>query len=297
MQKIIVIGGPTASGKTALAIALAQHLNTVILSADSRQFYKEMSIGTAKPSAVELAAAKHYFIDSHSIHNPVSAAQFEKEALQLISSELKHLPYLILVGGSGMFIDALCVGLDPIPRDEKQQEELRKELELNGLDPLLEELARKDPTFYSTVDTSNPVRILRALEVIRSTNKTFSSWRMQQPEPRPFHIQRFTIDIDRNTLYERINKRVEQMVENGLFEEVKELIPFEDITALQTVGYKEVFDYYKRKISKAETIALIQQHTRNYAKRQLTWFRRHQNTVWLNSETLTSQIQTVINNL
>lgn len=297
MQQLIVIEGPTASGKTALAVALAKALNTVVLSADSRQFYKELSIGTAKPDQEEMQGIPHYFIDSHLISEPVTAAQFEAEAMSLIQNELVHFPQLILVGGSGLFIDALCVGLDPIPTDPELQLKLRKELEENGLEPLLEELQEKDPAFFSEVDTQNPVRILRALEVIRLTGKTFSSWRKKQTPERPFEVLRFVIDHPREILYDRINKRVDLMIETGLINEVKSVENYRHLTALQTVGYKEVFDYFDGKYTLEACIEKIKQHTRNYAKRQITWFKRHPESTWLkarNTSEMCSEILQVI---
>jgi tRNA dimethylallyltransferase len=270
MQKMIVIEGPTASGKTALAIQLAKRLKTVVLSADSRQFYREMSIGTAKPSQAEMEGIPHYFIDSHSIENPVSAATYEKEALECIQTKLQAYPYLILVGGSGMFIDALCKGLDPIPTDETIQLELRNEFETKGLAHLLTELKVKDFDYYQQVDQNNPTRIIRALEVIRLTNQKYSTWRANNPINRPFDTTYFVINLPRETLYHRINQRVDNMIEAGLIEEVKRLKAFQQTTALQTVGYKEVFDYLNNTYDLQTCIEKIKQHSRNYAKRQLT---------------------------
>ncbi len=284
MQQLIVIEGPTASGKTALAVELAKALNTVVLSADSRQFYQELSIGTAKPDLQEMQGIPHYFINSHPISEPVTAAQFEEEAMNLIQNELAHYPQLILVGGSGLFIDALCVGLDPIPTDPQIQSDLRKELEENGLESLLMELNEKDPVFFAQVDTQNPVRILRALEVIRLTGKTFSSWRKNEIPKRPFEVLRFVINHPREILYDRINRRVDLMIEAGLINEVKSVENYRHLTALQTVGYKEVFDYFDGTYTLEVCIDKIKQHTRNYAKRQLTWFKRHPETIWLEAK-------------
>lgn len=281
-QQLIVIEGPTASGKTALGVQLAKALNTIVISADSRQFYKETAIGTAKPTFEEMDGVRHYFVDSHSIQHPVSAGTYETEALALLQNELKNLPYVILVGGSGMFIDALCIGLDPIPVSPEIQIQLRKELELNGLQTLVEELSQSDPVYAQEVDLSNPSRVLRALEVIRLTNRPFSEIRLNKPEPRPFDVVRFVIDWPRELLYERINKRVDIMMEMGLLDEVKSVLPFKELSTLQTVGYKELFDYLDGNYSLNEAVEKIKQHTRNYAKRQLTWFRRHENSIWIN---------------
>lgn len=284
MQQLIVIEGPTASGKTALAVALAKTLNTVVLSADSRQFYQELSIGTAKPSREEMDGVPHYFIDSHPISSPVSAAQFEAEALNLMEGELASHQKVILVGGSGLFIDALCIGLDPIPTDAGIQATLRKELEEKGLEPLLEELKEKDSEFYQQVDKQNPMRILRALEVIRLTDIPFTTWRKNELPKRPFDVIRFVINHPREILYARINQRVDQMIESGLIEEVKSVSQYRNLTALQTVGYKEVFDYLDGTIDLPTCIEKIKQHTRNYAKRQLTWFKRHPEAIWLEAK-------------
>lgn len=284
MQQLIVIEGPTASGKTSLAVALAKALNTVILSADSRQFYKELAIGTAKPTLDEREGIRHYFIDSHNISTPVSASQFEQEAMELIQGELAHHSKLILVGGSGMFIDALCIGLDPIPTDSDIQDALRKELEEKGIEPLLQELKETDPEFYEQVDKQNPMRILRALEVIRLTNIPFSNWRKNELPKRPFEVLRFVINHPREVLYERINQRVDLMIESGLIDEVKSVSEYRDLTALQTVGYKEVFDYLDGSTDLETCISKIKQHTRNYAKRQLTWFKKHPEAIWLDAK-------------
>lgn len=284
MQQLIVIEGPTASGKTALAVALAKTLNTVVLSADSRQFYQELSIGTAKPSREEMDGVPHYFIDSHPISSPVSAAQFEAEALNLMEGELASHQKVILVGGSGLFIDSLCIGLDPIPTDAGIQATLRKELEEKGLEPLLEELKEKDSEFYQQVDKQNPMRILRALEVIRLTDIPFTTWRKNELPKRPFDVIRFVINHPREILYARINQRVDQMIESGLIEEVKSVSQYRNLTALQTVGYKEVFDYLDGTIDLPTCIEKIKQHTRNYAKRQLTWFKRHPEAIWLEAK-------------
>ena len=281
MQQLIVIEGATASGKTALGVALAQHLNTVVISADSRQFYKEIAIGTAKPSAEEMQGVPHYFVDSHSIHQPVSAAQFAQEALDLLQTTLKDYQNIVVVGGSGLFIDALCIGLDPIPTDPEMQLQLRAELEQHGLAPLLSELQQTDPDYFAEVDRDNSVRILRALEVIRSTGKPFSEWRQNKPAPRPFTTRRFVIEHPREQLYSRINQRVDNMLAAGLLDEVKAVYPFKELASLQTVGYNELFAYLDGTADWKTSVDKIKQHTRNYAKRQLTWFKRHPEAVWI----------------
>ena len=281
MQQLIVIEGPTASGKTALAVNLAKHLKTVVISADSRQFYKELAIGTAKPTEEEMDGIPHYFINSHSISTPLTAAQFETEAMNLICTELKNHSKIIVAGGSGMFIDALCIGLDPIPKDEQIQLSLRTELSNKGLDPLLSELKQSDPVYYQEVDRSNPTRILRALEVIRISGRPYSELRKKEPPTRPFEVMRFVIDHPREQLYDRINRRVDYMIDQGLIDEVRSVQAFRKSITLQTVGYKEVFDYFDGIYSFDACIEKIKQHTRNYAKRQLTWFRKHPDSIWI----------------
>lgn len=300
MQQLIVIEGPTASGKTALGVALAKQFNTVVLSADSRQFYKELLIGTAKPTSDEMQGIDHYFVDSHSITEPFTASQFEKAARELVTTKLAHLPKIILVGGSGMFIDALCNGLDDIPVSPVIQNDLRESLATNGLADLLEELKATDSEFYEQVDKNNPLRILRALEVIRSTGKSFTSFRQKNALARPFSVIRFVIDHPREQLYERINKRVDVMIANGLFNEVKSVVQFKQYSTLQTVGYKEVFDFWDGKYAtETECIDKIKQHTRNYAKRQLTWFKKHPEAHWIpftSTEQMSKTISEIIDN-
>ncbi len=280
-----------------MAVALAKKFNTVILSADSRQFYKETCIGTAKPSIEEQAGIKHYFIDSHSIHQPLTSAQFEKEALEILETEFENHNTIILVGGSGLFIDALCHGLDDVPHDENIKNQLNIEFETQGLSPLLDELMTKDPLFYAKVDLKNPVRIIRALEVIRIANKPFSSFHAFQSKKRPFEFQKFVIDLPREMLYERINKRVDIMLENGLLKEVEELLDWQNLPALNTVGYSELFDYFNGKITLEEAIELIKRNSRRYAKRQLTWFRRDEKAIWTQALTTENQLQEILSTL
>ena len=274
-KKLIVIGGPTASGKTSLSIKLAQHFDCPIISADSRQFYKEMEIGTAKPDKTELSSAKHYLINSLSIKEKYTVGDYEKDALNLCNRLFKEHNELILVGGSGLFIDALTEGLNEFPKiNEEAKESLHQKYAEEGLDYLQRTLKEMDPVYYEEVDLNNPVRILRALEVCLSCDKPFSSFRGKVKKPRPFKSYYFALDWDRDILYNRINQRVDKMIDLGQIEEAKGLYPYRDYTALQTVGYQELFDYFDGTIRLDEAIELIKRNSRRYAKRQMTWIRR-----------------------
>jgi len=273
--KLIVIQGPTASGKTKIAVGLAKYLNTVVISADSRQFYKEISIGTAKPSVEEMAGVKHYFIDSHLLTDEVSAARFAIEAKELILKELSHLEYIIIVGGSGLFIQALCEGLDAIPHDLNLQNQLTEEWKSNGLTAFLEELKNKDRDYFQLIDKENPLRVIRAIEAIRLSGKTMTELRSGNAKTGFDNVFYFTTDLPREELYRRINDRVDHMLELGLENEVRSVFKLKHLKSLQTVGYRELFDFFDGKISREGAIDLIKQHSRNYAKRQITWFKSH----------------------
>lgn len=292
-KQLIVIGGPTASGKTALAVQVAKALNTVVLSGDSRQFYREMSIGTAKPTQEEMDGVTHYFIDSHSITDEVNAADFARDAENLLHSIFEKKDHAVLVGGSGMFMDALCYGLDDIPHDVNVQNELNARFKEEGLLPLVAELQEKDPEFAAQADLSNPVRVIRALEVIQITGDKFSTLRTNQRKQHDFEIQYYAIHVDRDVLYDRINKRVELMVEAGLEEEVKALIPHRQLKSMQTVGYSEWFDFWDGKTERDTCIEMIKQNSRRYAKRQVTWFKRNKDITWI-PYTSTPQMSEVI---
>lgn len=274
-KTLLVIEGPTASGKTALAVQLAKQLNAPVISSDSRQFYKELHIGTAKPSMTERQGVPHYFIDSHHLENPITAARFEAEAMDLLNDLFQNHTTVILTGGSGLFTDAVCEGLDPIPKDDKIKNELIELEKRKGLSFLLNELKEKDPIYFDQVDRNNPSRVIRAIEAIRITGKPYSSLRSQTIKKRNFQILRFLIDIPRNILYDRINTRVDLMMKAGLLDEVKSVYHLRHLQALKTVGYQELFEYLDGKITLDQAVELIKQHTRNYAKRQYTWFRRH----------------------
>jgi tRNA dimethylallyltransferase len=246
-----------------------------VVSADSRQFYKELSIGTAKPTKEEQKGIKHYFIDSHSITDEVSAARFANEAESLLQELFKSHDTIVLTGGSGMFIDALCFGIDDIQTDTAIRDELIAYVDKNGTKELLKELEDKDPVYFQKVDKANPVRIIRAIQVIRSTGKPYSELRTGEKRTHNFTIRRFIIEHPRDQLYDRINRRVDIMISEGLIEEVRSVKEFKELNALRTVGYKELIDYLEGKTDLDKTLELIKQHTRNYAKRQLTWFQRY----------------------
>jgi tRNA dimethylallyltransferase len=281
---LIVVAGPTAVGKTAAAIKLAQHFNTVVVSADSRQFFREMSIGTAKPDTEELTAAEHYFINSHSITESFSVGDFEKQGLALLDELFKAHDKVILAGGSGLYIKAICEGFDDLPvADISVRDKLNRQLEEEGITPLQEKLKQADPGYYAQVDLNNPQRIIRALEVFETTGKPFSSYRNATINKRPFNIIKLALDMPREKLYERINLRVDLMVKQGLIDEVTALLPYRELNALNTVGYAELFDYFDGKTSLNEALLLIKQNTRRFAKRQLTWFRKDKDFIWFDA--------------
>lgn len=270
---LIIIAGPTAVGKTALSIQLAKHYMCPVISADSRQFYKEMSIGTAKPSIEEMEGIAHYFIDNKSIDDVYNIGEYEKEAIELIEKLFLEHDTLILVGGSGLYINAILNGLDEfeeIPTDIR--ENLIKQYNEKGISFLQEELKQKDFKYYEEVDTNNPQRMMRALEVCIFKGKPFSEYRTKVKKTRNFNSIPILINTSRAILYDRINKRVDEMISSGLVEEVKSLHHKNQLNALNTVGYKELFSYLENKISLQEAIDLIKQNSRRYAKRQLTWF-------------------------
>lgn len=291
-KKIIIVQGPTASGKTALSIALAKHFNTEIISGDSRQFYEEMIIGTARPSIEELKTVKHHFISSHSIHNEFNTAEFSREARLLCENLFETKENVILVGGSGMYIDALTFGLDDITANEAIRQSLNQTFENEGLAILVDELREKDAEYCLSADLKNPVRVIRALEVIRMTNQPYSSQRKGFKNDLPYDIVRFSIAWKREDLYDRINLRVDDMITNGLVDEVIGLQKFQSLSPLKTLGYSEIFDVINNKCSIETAIEKIKQHSRNYAKRQMTWLRRYSDVKYLDpysKDTLISQ--------
>jgi tRNA dimethylallyltransferase len=272
---LVVIGGATASGKTGLAIEVAKRFKTSILSADSRQFYREMSIGTAKPTAEELAAAPHYFVGNLSIHDYYSVGDFERDALAVLDEIFNTYNIAVMVGGTGLFLRAVCEGLDEFPETPLSiRQDFEDMYEKEGIEPLQKLLQTVDPEYFATVDQQNPMRLTRALTVWKSTGKPFSSFRTQAKKTRDFEPIYIATDLDRTVLYDRINRRVDVMIAEGLLTEAENLLPFRHLNALQTVGYQELFDYFDRKTTVEEAIDKIKQHSRNYAKRQTTWFRK-----------------------
>lgn len=275
-RKLIIVSGPTAVGKTAWSIGLAQKYGSPIISCDSRQIYKEMSIGTAVPSKEELAAVKHYFIQDHSILQPYTAGDYEVEALALMDKLFAdgH-EVLVASGGSGFFVEALCSGLPDVPKADPQlREDLDRRLREEGLESLRMDLKRFDPEAYSNIDITNPQRVLRAVEVCLLSGKTFSSFKQTAAKKRDFEIEKICMVRPREEMAERISKRVDQMLEDGLVEEVRSLQQYRNLPALRTVGYAEIFDYLDGNCTLEQAAEKIKTNTRHYAKRQLTWWRR-----------------------
>ena len=291
-KTLIVIAGPTASGKTAFAIKVAKALDTVILSADSRQFYKEMSIGTAAPNAEELRQAKHYFVHHISIEDKYDVADYERDAIQLLDELFKTHDTVVMTGGSGLFIDAVCNGIDAMPDVEPEiRVKVQKLFDEGGLKALQDEVQRLDPDYYAIVDQQNPRRLQRALEVCYQTGKPFSSFRSGNTVKRDFDIKKYALLWDRQQLIKRIDKRVDMMMEQGLLNEAKALYPKRDLNALNTVGYKELFAYFDGSCSLKEAVEQIKIHTRQYAKRQMTWLRKDTSYQWVTTDDLEEVIR------
>ena len=281
---LIVIAGPTAVGKTALSIQLAKELNTSIISADSRQCYHELNIGVARPTAEELAEVPHYFIASHSIHNNLTAADFVKYAEEKLCSIWSISPYAVLVGGTGLYIQALVDGLDDIPATPPElREHMNHLFELEGIKGLQKIIQLKDPLFYSEGEIDNPRRVMRALEVIELTGKSIIDWQSGQLKVRNFDVLEYGLNMPRELLYDRINHRVLQMMKMGLKKEALELFPYRSQTALQTVGYQEWYEGIDMGWDDSKVIETIQQKTRHYAKRQITWFKKRVHLKWLDA--------------
>lgn len=275
------MAGPTTVGKTAVAIALATHFHTEIISADSRQCFKELNIGVARPSAEELETIKHYFIASHSIKDDVNAAVFEKYALEKVHEIFKSHDVAVMVGGTGLYIKAFCEGLHEMPAtDPIVREKIFMNYEQKGLAWLQQEIKEKDPEFYQKGEIKNPQRLMRALEVVESTGQSILSFRKGEPAKRNFNIVKIGLELPKEELHRNINARVDMMMNNGLLEEISQLSSLKDLNALQTVGYSELFDYVDKKISLDEAVVQIKKNTRQYAKRQMTWFRKDKEVTW-----------------
>jgi len=293
-KTVIIICGPTAVGKTAVSIALAKELNTEIINADSRQIYNQLNIGVAKPTEQELNSVKHHLIGSHDISELYGAGDFEKEALALTFELFKKLNTIVMCGGTGMYIRAFCDGLDDLPKaDEQYRIELKEQFDLQGITYLQNELVKRDPDAVELIDFKNPQRLMRALEIMKVGGVLYSKVLAGKKEKRPFNILKVGLKMDREKLYSRINLRVDEMMKQGLLEEVKGLQEYRSINALKTVGYNELFDYLEAKWSLEEAVIKIKQHTRNYAKRQLTWYRSDEEITWFEPTQLENLISFV----
>ena len=293
-KKLIVLVGPTAVGKTSVAIAVARHFGTEIISADSRQIFRELTIGTAKPSPAELEQVPHHFINSHSVHEPYDAAEYSRDALLLISERFTQHDRLILCGGSGLYVKAVCEGFDEIPEvPEAIRENLMKEYEQHGIKVLQEKMMALDPDYYHEIDKQNPHRLIRALEVVEGTGKSIRSFQKKNKLEHSFSIVKIGLTLPRNVLFERIDRRMDEMISLGLFAEAESLYPFKHINALQTVGYQEIFDYIDGKYDREEAVRLLKRNSRRYAKRQLTWFQRDGDIIWMEPHNIDGIIQAI----
>ncbi len=289
---LLVIAGPTAVGKTALCVEMAKSFDTEIISADSRQFYQELSIGTAKPSLNEQGGVKHHFIDSHSIHDYFSPGDFEREALKVLTDLFQTKDIVILTGGSGLYLKALMEGLDNMPDvDLNLRAKLMDALAEKGLEPLYTQLQDLDPEYAAKVDSQNPQRVVRALEVCLSTGKSYTSFRNQQKAYRPFEMIKICLDRPREELYARIDLRMDMMLAAGLIQEAKDFEAFQDRYALKTLGYKEVYGYFRGEYNESEMIRLLKRNSRHYAKKQLTWFRHQDDFEFIHPDKALAYIQ------
>lgn len=291
IKTVYIICGPTAVGKTNFAISLAEHLQTEIISADSRQCFRELGIAVAKPNIAELKKIPHHFINSHSIHEELNAGMFEVYAMNKVAALFDTNDAVVMVGGTGLYIKAFCEGMDPMPIiDASIREEISQEYEAKGLSWLQEEVAQKDPVFWNQAEQENPQRLMRALEMIRASGISITAFRKSEKKIRPFRIVKIGLELPRELLNQRINLRVDQMVENGLVEEALKLLDYRNNNALQTVGYQELFDYFDGKTDLNKAIELIKQHTRQYAKRQMTWFKKDKTIQWFDARTATLDV-------
>ena len=294
---LICVVGPTAIGKTSLAIKIAQFFSTEIISADSRQFYKEMSIGTAVPSKEELDTIKHHFIQNRSITDDYNVGEFERDALLLLDTLFKKNPVIVMVGGSGLYVDAVVKGLNIFPNVSSEiQEQLKSEFESLGIEFLQKELKQKDPDYFQKVDINNHHRLIRALGICRTTGLPYSSFLNSKKDPRQFKTLYIGLTADREIVYDRINKRVDIMMEEGLEVEARELYQYKTLNALQTVGYKELFSYFDGEYSKKEALEEIKKNTRRFAKRQGTWYRKNELIKWFDIKTNNKEVIEYINN-
>jgi tRNA dimethylallyltransferase len=284
-KTLIVITGPTAVGKTQLCLDIARHFDIPVINADSRQIYKELSIGTAKPTDAEMQGIKHYFVGTLSLHDYYSASLFEQQVLEVLEDLFKTSNYALMSGGSMMYIDAVCDGIDDIPTiDDITRETMKRRLEEEGLVKLCEELQRLDPEYYAIVDRQNPKRVVHALEICTMTGKTYTSFRKREKKQRPFKIVKIGLNRDRDELYHRINVRVDQMMQQGLLKEAKNVYALREQNALNTVGYKELFNYLEGEWSLEEAIERIKGNTRRYARKQLTWYKKDPNIRWFHPD-------------
>lgn len=280
-KALVVVAGPTAVGKTDLCLWLAQVFDTEIVSADSRQFFREMNIGTAKPTPAELAAVRHHFINTHYIGEDYNAGTYETEALQTLAGIFRHKQVALLTGGSGLYIRAVCEGMDQMPEvDAAIRQQLMQQLAQEGLPALLEQLRQLDPDYYHQVDRANTQRVVRALEVCLASGQPYSGFRGRESPARPFRLIKIGLEREREELYQRIDARMDQMIAQGLLEEARALYPFRHHNALQTVGYQEIFDFLEGQYDWEEAVRLLKRNSRRYAKRQFTWFRRDPGFTW-----------------
>ena len=284
-KTLIVITGPTAVGKTALCLDLAKHFDIPIINADSRQIYQELKIGTARPTEEQMKEVKHYFVGLLGLKDYYSASLFEQQVLKLLEQEFQTRNYALMAGGSMMYIDAVCDGIDDIPTiDDATRDLMKKRLEEEGLEKLCEELKILDPEYYDIVDRQNPRRVVHALEICTMTGKTYTSFRKREKRERPFEIIKIGLNRPREELYERINKRVDQMMADGLLDEVRSLYPQRSLNALNTVGYKELFDYLDGRWPLEEAVERIKGNTRRYARKQLTWYKKDEQIRWFHPD-------------
>ena len=288
-KTLIVLTGPTAVGKTAISLDIAKHFGIPVINADSRQIYKELKIGTARPTEAELREVKHYFVGTLSINDYYSASLYEQQALELLDTEFRSHDYALLSGGSMMYIDAVCYGIDDIPTiDDETRDTMKRRLKEEGLEALCEELRQLDPDYYNEVDRQNPRRVVHALEICVMTGKTYTSFRKRSKKERPFRIVKIGLDRPREELYQRINARVDAMMAAGLLDEASALYPQRSLNALNTVGYKELFDYLDGRWPLDEAVERIKGNTRRYARKQLTWYKKDEQIRWFHPEDKTS---------